>query len=113
MLTSDKDWDTSTWSNLDLAISADTLVKIFQSEPGPNVDKRQSVAVYLLKVLLGRHPEFMLPYLEKLVDKLLDRATRVPVFSTDAPDPIAVTFLAHLAPFMVSTRACVCLYVFM
>lgn len=109
-LTTDKDWDTSAWTNTDLAIASDVLVKACLTDNSRLRDARRGVAVYLLGVLLKRHPEFMLPYLERLCDDMLARGLRMPNNNLIAPDPVAIRLLTSLAPMMVCAHlySCMC-----
>lgn len=106
VLKTDKDWDTTTWSPTDLAIASDVLIDAFVTDTSDDhhpagCRSRRDVAVYLLSVLLQRHKEFMLPYLERLTDDLMARGLRMPERAGLAPDIPAVRLLAALTPMMV------------
>jgi hypothetical protein len=106
LLKTDKDWDTTSWSPTDLAIASDVLINAFVTDTSADLlssgrPARGDVAVYLLTVLLQRHKEFMLPFLERLTDDLLARGLRTPERVGLAPDIPAVRLLAALTPVMV------------
>ena len=100
-LTTDKDWDTTDWTPHDLAIASDALVKIFLTDTSDLADKRRDISIYLLSVLLKRHPEFMLPYLERLCETMMEKGLRVPNFSTATPEVVPLRLMAALTPMTV------------
>lgn len=100
-LKTDADWDTFSWSDSDITLAADTLVRdFFASKRDCDVPRRRQ-AVYMLRVLLERHRDLMYGYLDTLCDDLLRRGLRVPDCETRKPEWLAVHLLALLVPALV------------
>jgi hypothetical protein len=100
-LKTDADWDTFSWSDSDITLAADTLVRdFFASKRDCDVPRRRQ-AVYMLRVLLERHRDLMYGYLDSLCDDLLRRGLRVPDCETRKPEWLAVHLLALLVPALV------------
>jgi hypothetical protein len=107
-LKTDADWDTFSWSNADITLAADTLVRdFFASKRDCDVPRRRQ-AVYMLRVLLERHHDLMYGYLDSLCDDLLVRGLRVPDCETRKPEALAVHMLALLVPALVRGVALGC-----
>jgi hypothetical protein len=102
-LKTDADWDTFSWSDTDIIIAVDMLVRDFFSHKRDADVPRRRQAVYMIRVLLDRHHDLVYDYLDKLCDDLIVRAVRVPDCETRKPELLAVHLLSLLVPALVRT----------